>query len=231
MKQERTLIEGIPAIIYGKKSDKVYLFVHGQGGNKEEAGSFAEMVSENGWQVLSIDLPEHGERKKETDCFYPWIVVPELQKTWNYMEAHWMQVALRANSIGAWFSMLAFHDKNIERSLFVSPILDMEHLIYNMMKWAAVTEDELKTKKTIPTAFGQTLSWEYLLYAKQHPITEWNSETKILYGSKDNLTEREVVDEFAHRFHCDLLVMENGEHWFHTKEQLNALNTWIKQNG
>ena len=230
MKQERTLIERIPAIIYGEQTDKVYLFVHGQGGNKEEACNFAEIVSEKGWQVLSIDLPEHGERKKETDRFYPWIVVSELQKIWSYMDSHWKHVALRANSIGAWYSMLAFHDKSIERSLLVSPILDMEHLIYNMMKWAGVTKDELEAKKTIPTTFGQTLSWEYLLYAEQHPIIKWNSETKVLYGSKDNLTERYIVDKFVERFHCDLTVVENGEHWFHTEEQLKALNSWVKQN-
>lgn len=108
MKKNKMIIENIPAIIYGNQSDKVYLFVHGQGGNKEEAESFAEIVTEKGWQVLSIDLPEHGERKEERERFYPWIVVPELQKIWNYMQAHWKQVSLMANSIGAWFSMLAF---------------------------------------------------------------------------------------------------------------------------
>lgn len=231
MKQDKTLIEGIPAIIYGIKSDKIYLFVHGQGGNKEEAESFAEIVSEKGWQVLSIDLPEHGERKNEIDHFYPWIAVPELQKILIYMESRWKKIALRATSIGAWYSILAFQDKSIIRSLFISPILDMEHLIDNMMQWAGVTKEELEAKKIIPTVFGQTLSWEYLLYAKQHPIMKWDSETKVLYGSKDNLTERYVVDKFVKRFHCSLTVMENGEHWFHTDNQLMVLNRWEQQNG
>ena len=224
-------IEGIPSVLYGEKSDQVYLFVHGQGGNKEEAEPFAKIVSEKGWQVLSIDLPEHGEREEETGRFYPWIIVPELQNIWNYTESNWKQTALRATSIGAWFSMLAFSGKRIEKSLFVSPILDMEHLICNMMKWAGVTEEELEAKKTIPTNFGQTLSWEYYLYTKQNPIVKWDSDTKLLYGSKDNLTERSVVDQFVKRFDCDLTVMENGEHWFHTEEQLAVLNSWVKNNG
>ncbi len=231
MKQERILIAGIPSIIYGEKSDKAYLFVHGQNGNKEEAESFARIVSENGWQVLSIDLPEHGERKNETGRFYPWMIVPELQKTADYMNSRWKRMALRATSIGAWFSMLAFQDKHIEKSLFVSPILDMDHLIENMMQWAGVTKDELEAKKIIPTNFGQTLSWEYYLYAKQNPIPVWDSDTKVLYGSKDNLTERYIVDEFVEHFHCGLTVMENGEHWFHDKDQLAFLNKWEQENG
>lgn len=44
----------------GDESDKVYLFIHGQNGSKEEAISFAEIATSKGWQVLGIDLPEHG---------------------------------------------------------------------------------------------------------------------------------------------------------------------------
>lgn len=230
MKQRRTLIGQIPAIIYGEESDQVYLYVHGQGGNKEEAARFAPIVSERGWQVLSIDLPEHGERKSETDRFYPWIVVPEIRNAWSYADPRWRRIALRADSIGAWYSMLALHDEAIERSLFVSPILDMEHLIANFMQWAGVTREELEIRKTIPTSFGQTLSWDYFVYAKEHPIPKWNTDTRVLYGSKDNLTERHVVDGFVERFHCGLTVMEGGEHWFHTEEQLAVLNRWVRDN-
>ena len=231
MKQEKALIDGIPSMVYGEKSSKVYLFIHGQNGFKEEAESFAAIVSEKGWQVLSVDLPEHGERKSEINRFYPWIIVPELQEIWNYLDSRWEYIALRATSIGAWFSMLAFHDKRMEKSLFVSPVLDMENLIENMMQWAGVTKEELAAKKMLVTDFGQTLSWEYYIYARQNPILKWGSDTKVLYGSKDNLTERCVVDKFVERFHCNLMVMENGEHWFHTDEQLSVMHSWEKQNG
>lgn len=71
--------EHIPAAIWGVPSSKVYLYVHGQGGNKEEAADFAEIVCRYGFQTLSIDLPGHGERKDEKAAFLPWEVVPEIQ--------------------------------------------------------------------------------------------------------------------------------------------------------
>ncbi|MDU7706687.1 MAG: hypothetical protein E7J94_05355 [Clostridium sp.] len=37
LKPKTFLIEHIPAILLGEPSDKIYLFVDGQGGNKEEA--------------------------------------------------------------------------------------------------------------------------------------------------------------------------------------------------
>lgn len=39
----------------------------------------------------------------------------------------------------------------------------------------------------------------------------------------------ETIAEFADRIGATLTVMENGEHWFHTKEQMDFLSDWIKQ--
>ena len=69
MKTEFLKISGIPAVLYGEPSEKGYLFIHGQGGNKEEAAAFAEIANPAGYQVMGIDLPEHGARKGRSDIF------------------------------------------------------------------------------------------------------------------------------------------------------------------
>ena len=40
------------------------------------------------------------------------------------------------------------------------------------------------------------------------------------------MTERSTAEEFVCRFHCEMTVMPNGEHWFHTPEQLEFLKQW-----
>ena len=72
MKKTHIKISNIPAIVWGEYSNKVYLYIHGQGGNKEEADNLANIICQYGWQILSIDLPEHGERKEEDISFTPW---------------------------------------------------------------------------------------------------------------------------------------------------------------
>ena len=114
------------------------------------------------------------------------------------------------------------------KALFISPIVNMEKLIADMMLLANVTEDTLQSKKEIPTAFGETLSWEFLCYVRKHPI-KWNIPTCILYGGKDHLTSRETISEFAEKQGADLTVMEDGEHWFHTAEQMQFLDDWIRR--
>lgn len=225
---EKLKLEGIPANLYGEPSDKLFLFIHGKNGNKEEAKPFAAIACPKGYQVLSFDLPEHGERGNETCTFDPSHAVPEFKSILTHARERWQHISIRANSIGAYFSMLSFTEESISQCLFVSPILDMEQLIGNMMKWSGVTEALLEEKKTIPTDFGETLSWEYLSWVRGHRIKKWDAPTSILYGTADYLTDRETADAFAGRFGCSLTVMDGGEHWFHTPEQLEVLKRWEK---
>ncbi len=109
-----------PALIIGEKNDKVFLFVHGLHGRKEEALDFAEVAVPKGYQVLSIDLPVERE---------PWEVLPLLNEVRDFLYENWKNVSVRANSIGAWFALLVFQNMKVEQALFVSPILDMKKFI------------------------------------------------------------------------------------------------------
>ena len=104
----------------------------------------------------------------------------------------------------------------------------MEQLITDMMKWAGVTEDDLRKKKLIKTSFGETLSYNYLNWVREHPFS-WTVPTAILYGSKDNMQSIETIMTFARSCDADLTVMANGERWFHTDEQLGFLAEWISR--
>ena len=106
----------------------------------------------------------------------------------------------------------------------------MEKLIADMMEWADVTENELQEKKEIQTDFGETLSWDYLCYVRENPVA-WTIPTYILYGEKDYLTSRETISKFAKQTNAVLTVMKNGEHWFHTEEQMKFLSDWMRSDG
>lgn len=227
MEKQLLKIDEVPAVLYGAGSVSCFLYIHGKLGFKEEAETFAEIAVQRGWQVLSIDLPEHGERKEEKDRFNPWCVIPELKMVLNYMKEHYKILGLRANSIGAWFAMQSYEGLEFDNCLLVSPVLDMEKLIQDMMGWAAITEERLKKEGLIPTEFGETLSWKYYEYAKKHPVIKWQCQTHILYAEKDNMTNQNTVNSFAQQFHASLTIMKDGEHWFHTADQLAVLNRWI----
>ena len=160
--------------------------------------------------------------------FSPWETGQEIRIAVEELKSKFENVILIANSIGAFFSMNAGIDEMIRKAYFISPIVDMEKLITDMMKLANVTEQELESKGMIHTDFGEDLSWEYLNYVRCHSI-EWRVPTQILYGSKDHLMSIETITEFALKHQATLTVMEGGEHWFHTEEQMLFLDNWIKE--
>lgn len=67
---ENIISGGAPAVVHGKKSDSVFIFVHGQGGSKDEAQRFADIANPLGFQVLAVDLPGHGERTDAENLFH-----------------------------------------------------------------------------------------------------------------------------------------------------------------
>ena len=139
MEKIKLKIAGIPAVLYGKRSRKVYLYVHGKNGSAAEAARFARTACPAGWQVLAVDLPEHGTRKNSPEKLVPWVVTRELQAVYARMQPVWKQIRVYGVSIGAWFAMQALQTQTPEKALLVSPVVDMEKLILDLMQQAGVT--------------------------------------------------------------------------------------------
>ncbi len=198
------------------KKAMLVLYIHGKGGNASEAEHYKPLFPE--CDVVGM------EYKSDT----PWEAKKEFSKAFDDLSKGYEHIVLIANSIGAFFSMHAFCERKIDKAYFISPIVDMEKLIFDMMTWAGVTEKELEKVGNIETDFGETLSWEYLCYVRENPIC-WNAPTEILYGENDNLTSKNTVSDFCKENGYSLTVMKNGEHWFHTAEQMEFLDNWIKE--
>lgn len=205
-------------VITHKSNKKAILYVHGKGGNAQEADSYKKMFPI--YDVYGLDYK----------TWTPWETKEEFQAFCKLLEKNYESVLLIAGSIGAFFSMNSGMEEifksKLEKAIFISPIVDMEKLISDMMIWANVSEQKLIEEQNIATDFGETLSWEYLTYVRKNPIT-WKTKTYVLYGEKDNLTSRETIENFVQIHNGHLTVMKDGEHWFHTNEQVKFLNDWL----
>ena len=193
---------------------KTVLYIHGKGGNASESTHYENLFPD--CKVIGLDYK----------TFSPWETGKEIHDAVASLKTEAESIILIANSIGAFFCMNANLNGLIEKAYFISPVVNMEKLICDMMKWANVTEAELEQRKIITTDFGEELSWEYLCYVRAHPLN-WKVPTSILYGEKDNLTSIETMRAFAEKQGASLTVMKGGEHWFHTEEEMKFLDEWI----
>ncbi len=196
--------------------NRVIIYIHGKGGSAEESEHYKVLFKDSDVIGFAYTAQSPWEAKEEFPTFFDAIC------------KEYESVTIIANSIGAFFAMSSLYNRQIEKAFFISPIVNMEKLITDMMMWAGVTEEELHAKKEIETDFGETLSWDYYCYVKEHPIT-WTIPTHILYGDTDNLTSYETISKFANQIKATLTVMKSGEHWFHTEEQMKFLDNWMQQ--
>ena len=193
------------------------IYVHGKDGSANEANHYKQFFNED-YEVIGFDYKSK----------FPWQAKEEFQKYFDFVVTKYNEILLIGNSIGAYFSMISLSEKQIKKAMFISPIVDMENVILNMMKWENVSEEELEAKKIINTSFGESLLWEYLSYVRKNSII-WDIPTSILYGEKDDITSLKAMNNFANKINADLTILENGEHWFHTEEQISFLDSWFEK--
>ncbi len=134
----------------------------------------------------------------------PWEAGPEIRAAIQNLSGKYDDIILIANSIGAFFSLHAEIDGLVRKAFFISPVVDLEKVN------------------------GVELHGEWLDFVRSHPV-EWDVPTHILYGSRDCLIPLEAIREFAEHHNASFTVMENGEHWFHTEEQMLFLDNWIRE--
>ena len=192
----------------------IVIYVHGKGGSAEEAEHYKPLFPDS--EIIGFDY------RAQT----PWEAKEEFPQFFAELRKRCDRLTLISNSIGAFFSLSSL-DGLVDDTYLISPVVDMEKLIGDMMTWANVTEQRLEERREIATDFGETLSWRYLCYVRERPVT-WNIPTRILYGEHDDLTSMETVSAFAKETGAELTVMPGGEHWFHTEEQMRFLDAWIK---
>lgn len=230
MNLNKIKIDGIPVILWGDPGDKMIIAAHGSHSSKIDdcIWILAEEAALRGYQVLSFDLPQHGERVYETDLIMPDECVRELNMMYSYAVNHARTVSVFGCSMGAYFELLSFADAKIERAWFLSPVTDMERIIHNLMAYCHITEEEFKEKIKVEND-RELLYYPYYEYVKKHPISKWNHKTYILRGENDTLCEYDYVRDFAERFGCELTEQKDGEHWFHTDSELDFFRSWLRE--
>lgn len=118
---------------------KAILYIHGKGGSYLEAEQYRKNCPD--FDVMGIDY----------DVDFPWIVQKQIKLAYDRTHKHYDHICVLANSIGAYFAMHTLQACDLEKAFFISPVLDMERLILDMMSWTKVSEKDLQERGEIPT--------------------------------------------------------------------------------
>ena len=151
--------------------DKAVIYIHGKGGNAEEAIHYKPLFSN--CDVIGLDYTAQ----------FPWEAKEEFPLLFNSIYRNYKTVEVIANSIGAYFAINALSNQQIEKAYFISPVVDMERLIADMMIWANVTEDELKEKKRNSDNLWRDF-FHGIIFAMQEKILLYGKSQRTFYMVK-----------------------------------------------
>ena len=230
MEVRQIKIENIPAVIWGGGRDKVFIAVHGVQSNKQDEviRLLSEQAVSKGYSVISFDLPEHGQRQCEQNTCKVQNCVSDLSKVMDYAKQRYEKISLFGCSLGAYVCLNACKGEQIQQAVFLSPIVDMLQLVNGMLAYNKLSVGRLAEEKIIRTDSGQTLYWEDYCYITKNAIDNWSIKTDILYTGNDNLQSFKDISLFCDKFNCNLNFYVEGEHYFHTPEQLSYYERWLK---
>lgn len=205
-------------IVFTKKSKKgIVVYIHGKGGNASESEHYQPLFP----NFNCVGL------KYSSDT--PWDAMNEFPIEFKKITKEYSNIILIANSIGAYYCLSAINDKRIKKTFLISPMVDMRKTIVNMMNQYNISEKKLFEKQEIITKNGDILSWKYWDFVNSHKLSS-SQNTFILYGQNDCMTDLNSIKTFVKEQNAHLTIMPNGEHWFHTKEQMQFIDKWITDN-
>ena len=111
------------------------VYVHGKGGSAEEAEYYKTLFPNS--EVIGFDY------QSQT----PWEARKEFSAFFTEQRSQCEHLTLVANSIGAFFALSSLDETLVDGAYLISPVVNMENLICNMMQWTNVTEQELAEKR------------------------------------------------------------------------------------
>ena len=131
--------------------------------------------------------------------------------------------------MGAYAGLLACRKEALEAAFFLSPVLDMAHMVEDMMAQFHIPQEVLRSQKKLRLPNGQALYWSDLCYLRENPVCMWATPTYILRGSEDFLCGPQALQAFAQRFPCRIQTAAGAEHYFHTPGQLGQFSAWLHE--
>ncbi len=237
----------IPAVWWGDEREKVIIATHGNMSNKEDLDitALAEVAVSKGYGVLSYDQPQHGNRRGDSYLCIPHHCKNDLLAVYEHAKAQSEKISMFSVSMGAFYTMLAYPDlKGVERIMFLAPILNAIRMVEGLQAVLGISDEYLNQVGTIyltdeqrhkvgeiPLPKGQTVDWDYKQYVLRHAVDslEPHCGIDIVYGVHDAMSKSGEAEEFVTRYGGTVSYLDDCEHYFHDREQLQKMSEWLRE--
>lgn len=178
--------------------------VHGWGGRASQMGLLATAIAENGFQVVAIDAPGHGDGRTTSDIFQISKAVEALVEHFGAPEA------VVAHSLGSMAVVRAFRDHMPLSIVLLSPLLDVEVALERFIERAQLAP---WTARSLVRRIRKFVGVEWDSFVEGHETDFGNSRLLIVHDPKDTDAPFETSAVIsATRANTDLWVSDSAGH-------------------
>lgn len=214
-----------------KNKDKVVIYCHGLGNNKEQYKRFYKKLYRNNISMISFDLPAHGEDKTEFENFTLKESVSYLINVIKYAKVKYKEVYLFGSSYGG-FVILNYliEKKDNIKAILMCPAFNFAQIINEKTK---INKNYFKTNKYLHLYGNVNIykkAYDEFIKANENVKNFNYSNIIIIQGKLDETVSYKKVKSFADKNKLKFITIEDGTHelYRYDKEIINIILSEIQ---
>ena len=195
---------------------KAYIYVHGKYGSSEEASFYKDYLEE---EVISFSY---------LDDESPYLIKERLRSLFDEIKKSYDEVNVIANSIGCYYAYVSLFDKEVNKTMFISPFVHLEKYIDMVMARFNISLSKLEEEKHIVLEGYEPLDYIFYKFVKENKA-KYQKKINVIYGLEDNLVSYEDIASFVKENDVILTTVEKGKHFFKDDFEIKALKEWLRK--
>ena len=196
---------------------KAYIYVHGKYGSSEEAPFYKDYLAEE--EVIGFSY---------LDDESPYLIKERLRSLFDELKKSYDEVNVIANSIGCYYAYVSLFDKEVNKTMFISPFVHLEKYIDMVMARFNISLSKLEEEKHIVLEGYEPLDYIFYKFVKENKV-KYQKKINVIYGLEDNLVSYDNIDSFVKENDVILTTVEKGKHFFKDDFEIKALKEWLRK--
>lgn len=126
-------VDGVELSGFTSGAGPLVFLVHGWGGRAAQMGTMAAAIAEDGFRVVAIDAPGHGDGRTRSDVFQMAAAIDAM------VDAFGHPFAVVAHSLGSMATVRSLRGRMPDRLVLLAPVLDVEVALDRFAQRARLT--------------------------------------------------------------------------------------------